>query len=80
MMSISLKLDAMINEMTAQKRKPEHIIMGREYCVRWLAELVRQGDFDMGKTTKYTFKYRNIPVIVCTSEILEVVPNAKFIL
>lgn len=80
-MSVCQKIDLMLDGMTAEHIKPEYIVMGREYCAEWLRELARQGDIEMKPgAKKYKFSYRNIPVIVCYSGILEVVPNAKELL
>jgi hypothetical protein len=77
-MSVCQKIDRMLAGMAEEKIKPEYIIMGREYCAEWLREIARQGDLDMKPgAKKYKFSYKNIPVIVCYSGILEIVPNAK---
>jgi hypothetical protein len=72
------KIDGMIAELESAGLKPEYVVMGRNYCADWLKEMSRQGDFQMTPgARKYRFTYRNIPVVVCESGILEVVPNAK---
>jgi hypothetical protein len=77
-MSVVRELDSMIYELERVNSPAEHIIMGKKYFYSWLTEISRQGEigFDF-KKKKYRFSHRNIPVIICESEILEAVPNAK---
>ena len=80
-MSIARALDQMIDELKEKKTPPENIIMGRNYFEKWIVEISREQNITLesGKR-KYRFSHRDIPVIICESEILEVVPNAKFLL
>ena len=80
-MSIVRALDQMIDELNEKKTPAENIIMGRNYFEKWMVEVSREHNITLepGKK-KYKFHHRDIPVILCESEILEVVPNAKFLL
>ncbi|NLV68907.1 MAG: hypothetical protein GXY14_14650 [Spirochaetes bacterium] len=78
-MSIIRAIDAMIKELAEKKIKPEYVIMGKGYFYKWIIEITREGSLTLEPGKKnYKYRHRNIPVIVCESEILEVVPNAKF--
>ena len=77
MRSISEELDQLIGELKKQKMKPEHIVMGKNLCMQWLVESTQGTDFILRKAKKYDFTHQGIPIIVCESEILEVLPNAK---
>ncbi len=80
-MSVSKKIDLMIQELEKLAQKPEYIIMGKNFCMDWLREIARSGvDLQFRKSKKWNFKHRSIPVIVCESDILEVVPNSRFLL
>lgn len=79
-MTISEEIDIMIDDLKNRKVKPEYIIMGRNICTRWLVEMTSGTDFELHTVKKYNFKHQGVPVIVCQSEILEVVPNARFLL
>ena len=77
---ISEEIDAMILDLKSRSLKPEYIVMGKNICMRWLVETTQGQEFVMKKTPRYNFTYDGIPVVVCESEILEVLPNAKAIL
>jgi hypothetical protein len=79
--SITADLDKMIDALEKAGTPAEHVIMGRMYFYEWITEVSRGTGimFDF-KKKKYKFEHRKIPVIVCDSEILEAVPNAKFLL
>jgi hypothetical protein len=79
-MNITKQLDARIAELEKRKQKPEYIIMGRNLATRWLIEVSRQGLMELNDVKKYRFSHNGVPVIVCESEILEVVPNARHLL
>lgn len=80
-MNILHNLDSMINELDKARTPAEHIIMGRKYFQEWMIEISRTGNISFNTNRKkYKFSYREIPVILCESDILEVVPNAKFML
>lgn len=80
MEQISREIDLMIHDLKSRKLKPEHIVMGKNICMRWLVESTQGQDFVMKKASRYDFTHKGIPVIVCESEILEVLPNAKALL
>jgi len=80
MKKISEHIDLLIQDMKKRKQKPEYVIMGRNLCMKWLIEMTREGLIELNDAKKYTFNHRGVPVIVCESEILEVVPNAKYLM
>ncbi len=80
MEQISEEIDAMICDLKSRKLKPEYIVMGKNICMRWLVETTQGQEFVMKKSTRYDFTHNGIPVVVCESEILEVLPNAKAVL
>ena len=77
-MSIVNSIDAMISDLSRRKQKPEYVIMGKNIFYKWIIEITREGnlEFDQGKKN-HKYNHKGIPVIVCESDILEVVPNAK---
>lgn len=80
-MSIVRSIDAMITDLTRKKQKPEFVIMGKSYFYKWIIEITREGNLTLEPAKKnHKYNHKNIPVIVCESEILEVVPNAKYLL
>ena len=79
-MTIVEEMNAMIEELREKGLKPEHIVMGKEICVRWLVESAQGTDFTFHKVKKYNFLFQKIPVVVCESPILEVLPNPKYLL
>ena len=80
-MSIIRTIDAMIKELSEKKIKPEYVIMGKKYFYKWIIEITREGSLTLEPGKKnYKYSHRNIPVIICESEILEIVPNAKFMI
>ncbi|HOO73389.1 MAG TPA: hypothetical protein PK926_16635 [Spirochaetota bacterium] len=80
MMKITAQIDRLISELKKQKLKPEYVIMGRNLATKWLIEMSREGKIELHDAKKYTFNHKGIPVVVCESEILEVVPNARYLL
>jgi len=80
-MQITKSIDQMIANLEKAKTPAEYIIMGKNYFYEWIIELTRTGDitFEPGKK-KYKFSHRGIKIILCESEILEVVPNPKYLL
>ena len=80
-MGIVKNLDLMIDDLISRKTPPEYIIMGRGVFHQWMIEISGDKNIDIEPSKKkYKFSHRNIPVIICDSEILEVIPNAKFML
>ncbi|MBN1532820.1 MAG: hypothetical protein JXA20_09175 [Spirochaetes bacterium] len=80
-MGVREQIDSMMAEVRRMKRKPEYVIMGRGICMRWLVEEATSGSrLSLQKRGRYSFSYRGVPVVVCESEILEVVPNARYLL
>ncbi len=80
-MSIVSEIDKMISDLNKMKQKPEYVIMGRNFFYKWIVEITREGDLSLAPSKKvHKYTHKNIPVIISYSDILEVVPNAKFML
>lgn len=78
MMKVTETLDAMMAELKRAGRAPEHVVMGKNLCMQWLAEQAGSGSgLKLHGVRKFKFTHRGIPVVVCESDILEVVPNPK---
>lgn len=78
-MNVVREIDDMISGLNKLKQKPEYVIMGRSYFYKWIVEITREGDIKLEPGKKpHKYHHKNIPVIICESEILEVVPNAKY--
>lgn len=59
----------------------EYIIMGKKYFYDWVIEMTRTGEIALEKNKKkYKFTHKGVKIIICESEILEVVPNSKYLL
>jgi hypothetical protein len=80
-MKVSAYIDKVSTELEKAGTPAEHIIMGKKYFYDWIIELTRTGDiaFEPGRK-KYKFTHKGIKIILCESEILEVVPNSKYLL
>jgi len=71
----------MIADLSRKKQKTEYIIMGKSYFYKWIIEITKEGSLTLDPDKKsQKYKHKNIPVIVCESEILEVVPNVMYLL
>lgn len=71
----------MISELEKSKTPAEYIIMGKKYFYEWIIELTRTGDITLeNNKKKYMFTHRGVKIVLCDSEILEVVPNSKYLL
>ncbi|TAL35793.1 MAG: hypothetical protein EPN93_09395 [Spirochaetes bacterium] len=80
-MDISEKIDRMIAGLETKGLSAEYVVMGRNTCVRWLAEQAARGtDIAWRKARAFHFRHGSVPVVVCESEILEVLPNARYLL
>jgi predicted transcriptional regulator len=80
-MKVTSALDKMISEIEKSGIPAEHIIMGKNYFYEWIIELTRTGDITLEKNKKkYKFTHKGIKIIICESDILEVVPNPKHLL
>ena len=80
-MKVTGAIDKMISELEKSKTPAEYIIMGKKYFYEWIIELTRTGDITLENNKKnYKFTHKGIKIILCESDILEVVPNAKHLL
>ncbi len=80
-MNISEKIDRMIARLEAKGMGAEYVVMGKATCVKWLVEQAARGtDMAWRPARVYHFSHGRVPVVVCESEILEVVPNARYML
>jgi hypothetical protein len=74
-------IDKMITELNKAKTPAEYIIMGKRYFYEWMIEQTRTGDITLEKNKqKYKFTHNGIKIILCESDVLEVVPNPKHML
>ncbi|MCL1865512.1 MAG: hypothetical protein FWF73_06855 [Spirochaetes bacterium] len=74
-------IEKMIAELNKAKTPAEYIIMGKKYFYEWMIEQARTGDISLEKNKKkYKFTHNGIKIILCESDILEVVPNPKHII
>jgi len=74
-------IDKMIAELDKAKTPAEYIIMGKKYFYEWIIEQARTGDITLDKKKQnYKFAHNGVKIILCESDILEVVPNPKYIL
>ena len=80
-MKVTDYIDKMIAELEKSGTPAEHIIMGKKYFYEWIIELTRTGDITLeNNKKKYKFTHKGIKIIICGSEILEVVPNSRYLL
>jgi len=80
-MKVKDYIDKMINELQKSGTPAEHIIMGKKYFYEWIIELTRTGDIALEPhKKKYKFTHNGVKIILCESEILEVVPNSRYLL
>jgi len=80
-MNVTAAIDRMIDELQRSETPGEHIIMGKNYFYEWIIELTRTGEISLEKNKKnYKFTHRGIKIVICESNILEVVPNPKHML
>ncbi len=80
-MKISQYLDKTISAMQKAGTPAEHIIMGKKYFYDWIIEQTRTGEISLNSgRKKYGFTHGKVKIIVCESEILEVVPNPRYLL
>ena len=80
-MKVKDYIDKMINELEKSGTPAEYIIMGKKFFYEWIIELTHTGDITLEPNKKkYKFTHNGIKIILCESEILEVVPNPKYLL
>lgn len=70
-MSITSDIETMILDMTRNGIRPQYIIMGFNQYKRWVQELTGKG------LPAYPETYMGYDIIICNSDILEVVTNTK---
>lgn len=70
-MNITSDIENMILEMTRSGMHPQYIIMGFNQYKRWTEELKGRG------LPQYPDKYMGYDIIICNSDILEVVTDPK---
>lgn len=70
-MNITSEIESMTLEMTRSGMHPQYIIMGVNQYKRWAEELVGRG------LPKYPDSYMGYQIIICHSDILEVVTDPK---
>ena len=70
-MSITSDIEAMILEMTRNGIPPQYIIMGFKQYQRWTEEIKGKG------LPRYPDTYMGYDIIICNSDILEVVTDPK---
>ena len=74
-------IEKMIAELEKAKTPAEYIIMGKNNFYEWMIEQARTGDISLEKNKKkYKFSHNGVKIILCESDILEVVPNPKYLL
>ena len=74
-------IDKMIAELNKAKTPAEYIIMGKRYFYEWMIELAGTGSISLEKDKKkYKFTHNGVKIILCESDVLEVVPNPKYML
>ncbi len=79
-MKVAQNLDKMIAGLARSKTPAEYIIMGKKYFYDWIIEITRTGDITLSDSRKHKYSHKGIKIIICESDILEVVPNAKYLL
>ncbi len=79
-MQVTKTIDKMIAELIKSKTPAEYIIMGKKYFYDWIIELTRTGDITLSDSKKHKYSHKGIKIIICESDILEVVPNPKYLL
>ena len=80
-MKVIAFIDKIIIELENAGTPAEFIIMGKKYFYEWIIEMTRTGEIALEKNKKkYKFTHKGIKIIICESEILEVVPNSKYLL
>ena len=70
-MKLTKEIDALILELTRKGVKPRYIVIGRDQYIRWAKEAGDPGFEELEN------KYLGRDIVICGSDILEVVPEPK---
>jgi hypothetical protein len=70
-MKLTKEIDALILELTRKGIKPRYVVIGQSQYIRWAKE---SGDSGLEELQN---KYLGCDVVICSSDILEVVPEPK---
>lgn len=70
-MKLTKEIDALILELTRKGIKPRYIVIGQDQYRRWASE---EGG---GHIEELANHYLGCDVVICSSDILEVVPEPK---
>ena len=70
-MGLAKEIDALMLEMTRKGLKPRYIVVGRSQYMRWARE---SGEL---KLEDLANQYMGCDIVICNSDILEVVPEPK---
>jgi hypothetical protein len=70
-MKLKKEIDALILELTRKGLKPRYIVIGQSQYLRWADEA---GELHLEDLTN---QYLGCDVVICNSDILEVVPEPK---
>ena len=70
-MGIEKAIDALILELSRKGLKPKYIVVGRNQYMRWMQEAGKSHIDDIEN------KYLGYDLVICSSDIIEVVPEFK---
>jgi hypothetical protein len=70
-MKLTKEINALILEMTRKGIKPRYIVIGQSQYIRWAKES-EEANFE-----ELENKYLGCDIVICSSDILEVVPEPK---
>ncbi|MFH0977428.1 MAG: hypothetical protein V1874_16740 [Spirochaetota bacterium] len=70
-MKLTKEIDALILEMTRKGIKPRYVVIGQNQYRRWAQETEQANLEDLEN------KYLGCDIVICGSDILEVVPEPK---
>ncbi len=67
-MKVSTEIDALILELTRKGMTPRYIVLGKNQYLQWMKEAELMN-------SELENQYMNCDVVICSSDILEVVPE-----
>jgi hypothetical protein len=70
-MKLTKEINALILEMTRKGIKPRYIVIGQSQYMRWIKESEESNLEELAN------KYLGCDIVICSSDILEVVPEPK---